>query len=333
MQTAKGDAPGALPGVQPSFIRRVRNASSFGIVAILVVMSIILSVSTSQFLTSENLLSVFRQFSFIGIMAIGQVMVIITGGIDLSVGSVFAFAGVTSAFAMTKLDLGVPLGLLVGIVSWLAFGLMNGLFVTKLRLPPFIATLGTMSIARGLSYALTGGFPIPDLPPAFKFMGQGYISIIPFPVILLVALGLAFTFFLRQTIVGRRIYATGSNEEAARVSGVNTAGIKILVFALSGVLAGIAGMATAARLGVAQSTAGVGYEMDAIAAAIIGGASVTGGVGTVLGCILGAAIMGVLKNGLILLSVSAYRQQTVIGVVIIIAVTFDLFRQRSRMGK
>jgi ribose transport system permease protein len=332
MQTGKGAAPGAPAGARRGFIGRIRSSSSFGIVAILVVMAAILSVSTTEFLTSENLLSVFRQFSFIGIMAIGQVMVIITGGIDLSVGSVFAFAGVTSAYAMTKLGLGVPVGLLVGIVSGLAFGLMNGLFVTKLRLPPFIATLGTMSIARGLSYALTGGFPIPDLPPVFKFIGQGYVSVIPFPVILLVALGLVFTFFLRQTIVGRRIYATGSNEEAARVSGVNTSGIKVLVFALSGVLAGIAGMATAARLGVAQSTAGIGYEMDAIAAAIIGGASVTGGVGTVLGCILGAAIMGVLKNGLILLSVSAYWQQTVIGVVIIIAVTFDLFRQRTRMG-
>src|SRR4030042_1855221 len=148
MQTAKGDAPVTLPGAKTSFIRRVRNASAFGVVQILVGMAALLSVSTSQFLTSENLLSVFRQFSFIGIMAIGQVMVIITGGIDLSVGSVFAFAGVTSAFAMTKLDLGVPVGLLVGIVSGLAFGLMNGLFVTKLRLPPFIATLGTLSIAR-----------------------------------------------------------------------------------------------------------------------------------------------------------------------------------------
>ena len=160
----------------PGILARVRRSPSFGIVAILVVMSIVLSVFSSQFLTSDNLLSVFRQFSFIGIMAIGQVMVIVTGGIDLSVGSVFAFAGVTSAFAMTKLGLGVPAGLLIGIVSGLAFGLLNGLLITRLKLPPFIATLGTLSIARGLSYALTGGFPIPDLPLAFKFLGQGYIE-------------------------------------------------------------------------------------------------------------------------------------------------------------
>ncbi len=317
----------------PGILARVRRSPSFGIVAILVVMSIVLSVFSSQFLTSENFLSVFRQFSFIGIMAIGQVMVIVTGGIDLSVGSVFAFAGVTSAFAMTKLGLGVPAGLLIGIVSGLAFGLLNGLLITRLQLPPFIATLGTLSIARGLSYALTGGFPIPDLPPAFKFIGQGYISIVPFPVILLLVLGVLFSFFLRTTVIGRRVYATGSNEEAARVSGVNTSSIKILVYSLSGILAGIAGMATAARLGVAQSTAGIGYELDVIAAVIIGGASVTGGVGTVFGSIMGAAIMGVLKNGLILLSVSAYWQQAIIGVVILVAVTFDLLRNRSRLPR
>jgi ribose transport system permease protein len=210
------------------------------------------------------------------------------------------------------------------------FGLINGFLITRLHLPPFIATLGTLSVARGLSYALTSGFPLPNLPDAFKFIGQGYIRILPVPVILLVLLGVVFSFFLNNTIVGRRTYATGSNEEAARLSGVNTRTIKMIVYGLSGVLAGFAGMATAARLGVAQSTAGAGYELDAIAAVIIGGASVTGGVGTVLGTIIGAAVTGVLKNGLILLSVSAYWQQTVIGVVVILAVTIDLMRHRFR---
>ncbi|HOV65264.1 MAG TPA: ABC transporter permease, partial [Spirochaetia bacterium] len=185
-------------------------------------------------------------------------MVIITGGIDLSVGSIFAFAGVTSAFAMTKMGMSTFAGLLVGLVSGLLFGLMNGLFVTRLNLPPFIATLGTLSIARGLSYALTSGFPLPNLPDAFKFIGQGYIGVIPFPVILLLLLGVIFTFFLNNTVTGRRVYATGSNEEAARVSGVNTKQVKMLVYSLSGLLAGLSGMATAARLGVAQSTAGIG---------------------------------------------------------------------------
>ncbi len=311
-------------------MRRITRSASFGIVLILFVMCVFLAFASEQFLTQDNLLSVFRQFSFIGIMAIGQCMVIITGGIDLSVGSIFAFAGVTSAFAMTKMGMGVTAGILVGLVSGLLFGLLNGFFITGLGLPPFIATLGTLSIARGLSYALTSGFPLPNLPDAFKFIGQGYIGIIPFPVVLLLLLGVIFSFFLNNTIAGRRIYATGSNEEAARVSGVNTHRIKMLVYSLSGVLAGFSGMATAARLGVAQSTAGTGYELDAIAAVIIGGASVAGGVGTVFGTIIGAAIMGVLKNGLILLSVSAYWQQTVIGIVIILAVTFDLLRHRFR---
>ncbi len=317
-------------GMSADIIKRATKSAAFGIVMILLVMSTFLSFSSEQFMTQDNLLSVFRQFSFIGIMAIGQVMVIITGGIDLSVGSIFAFAGVTSAFAMTKLGMSVPVGICIGLFSGLLFGLLNGLFITRLYLPPFIATLGTLSIARGLSYALTSGFPLPNLPASFKFIGQGYIGIIPFPVVLLLVLGVIFTFFLNNTIVGRRIYATGSNEEAARVSGVNTKRIKMFVYSFSGILAGFAGMATAARLGVAQSTAGTGYELDAIAAVIIGGASVTGGVGTVFGTIIGAAIMGVLKNGLILLSVSAYWQQTVIGVVIILAVTFDIMRHRFR---
>lgn len=313
-------------------LRRVVKAESFGIVLILLIMGTFLAFASDQFLTQENLLSVFRQFSFIGIIAIGQCLVIITGGIDLSVGSVFAFAGVTSAYAMTKMGMGVPAGIAIGLGTGLAVGLLNGLFITRLRLPPFIATLGTLSIARGLSYALTSGFPLPNLPDAFKYIGQGYVGIVPVPVLLLIALGIVFSFFLENTIVGRRTYATGSNEEAARVSGVDTRAIKMLVYGLSGALAGFAGMATAARLGVAQSTAGAGYELDAIAAVIIGGASVTGGVGTVLGTIIGAAVMGVLKNGLILLSVSAYWQQTVIGVVVILAVTIDLMRHRLRGG-
>jgi ribose transport system permease protein len=313
-------------------VRRVVKAESFGIVLILLIMGTFLAFASDQFLTQENLLSVFRQFSFIGIIAIGQCLVIITGGIDLSVGSVFAFAGVTSAYAMTKMGMGVPAGIAIGLSTGLAVGLMNGIFITRLRLPPFIATLGTLSIARGLSYALTSGFPLPNLPDTFKYIGQGYVGIVPVPVLLLIALGIVFSFFLENTIVGRRTYATGSNEEAARVSGVDTRAIKMLVYGLSGALAGFAGMTTAARLGVAQSTAGAGYELDAIAAVIIGGASVTGGVGTVLGTIIGAAVMGVLKNGLILLSVSAYWQQTVIGVVVILAVTIDLMRHRLRGG-
>jgi ribose transport system permease protein len=315
--------------LKPSRMKSIYKSPSFGVVMILLGMCLVMSLATDRFLTFDNLFSVFRSFSFVGIMAIGACLVIIAGGIDLSVGSVFAFAGVISALAMTKWGLPVPVAFLIGAIAGIVFGLLNGILITKLRLPPFIATLGTLSIARGLSYALTGGYPIPNIPESFKYIGIGYVGPIPTPVILLVILGIVFSIVLNKTIVGRRIFAVGGNEEAARVSGINTHKTKIIVYTLAGLLAAIAGMATVARLGVGQSTAGIGYELDTIAAVIMGGASVSGGVGTVFGAILGAAIMGVLKNGLVLLNVSAYWQQTVIGCVIILAVTLDLMRNRK----
>ena len=310
-----------------NFLKKLRESATIRIALILLVLCVFLAIAEGKaFLTNENLLSVFRQFSFIGIMAIGECLVIITGGIDLSVGSIFAFSGVIGSLAMTSWGLGFILGLIVGLVAGAGFGLINGLLITKLKLPPFIATLGTMSIARGLSYAVTKGYPVSDMPDAFKFIGQGHILGIPAPIILLIMVTIIIGIFLHLTITGRRIFAIGGNEEASRVSGISVKKEKILVYTLCGLLAGLAGLATAARLNVAQSTAGAGSEMDAIAAVIIGGASLSGGVGNVAGPILGAAIMGVLRNGLVLMSVSAYWQQTVIGIVIIVAVTIDKMR-------
>jgi ribose/xylose/arabinose/galactoside ABC-type transport system permease subunit len=314
-----------------SILNRVKNSSSLGDIIIILVMCTLLTVAVgNKFLSIDNLISVCRQFSFYAIMAIGMCCVIITGGIDLSVGSVFAFSGVVTCMAMTDWKLSVFSSVLIGCISGLAFGFLNGLFITKLELPPFIATLGTMSIARGLSYGITGGYPIGSLPDSFKFIGLGYIANIPTPIILMVILAIVFSFFLRKTIAGRWVYAVGGNEEAARISGIKVDAIKILVYSLCGLMAAIAGIATAARLGVGQSTAGQGYELDAIAAVIIGGASVSGGVGNVIGPILGAAIMGILRNGLVLMSVSAYWQQAVIGVVIILAVSFDKLRNKKK---
>ncbi len=309
-----------------SFGKKIIKSQIIGIVIILLVMCLALMISTEQFLVEDNIFSVLRQISFIAILAIGECLVIITGGIDLSVGSVFAMSSVVGAMSMAQWGVSVFMGIIIGLVVGAVFGLANGLFITKLRLPPFIATLGTLSIARGLAYGVTGGYPISSLPPAFKYIGQGYIGPVPFPVVLLVFFAIVFTIFLKKTVLGRRIYAIGGNEESARVSGIKVQNIKLIVYILSGVMASVAGMATAGRLGVAQSTAGQGYELDAIAAVIIGGASVTGGIGTVVGAIIGAAIMGVLKNGLVLLSVSAYWQQAIIGLVIILAVSMDQLR-------
>ena len=316
-----------------SIFGRIYRSSVFGILSILIVMCAILTLLTNKFLTVDNLLSVTRQFSFIAFMAIGECLVIITGGIDLSVGSVFAFSGVVSGMAMRMWGVDPIVSMFLGLIVGAAFGLLNGLFVTLLNLPPFISTLGIMSVARGLSYGITGGFPIPIESPVFKSIGQGYAGPIPIPIILLVIVGILFSLFLQKTVTGRHIYALGGNEEGARVSGINVKHIKRVVFALSGLMAGLAGIATAARLGVAQSTAGQGYELDAIAAVIIGGASVSGGVGTVFGAILGAAIMGVLKNALVLLSVTAYWQQTVIGCVVLLAVSMDHLRYRGTTNK
>jgi ribose transport system permease protein len=309
-------------------LKQIYKSPSFGIFLILILMGIVLALTTSSFLTESNLLSVCRAFSFTAIMSIGECMVIITGGIDLSVGSVFAFSGVMSAIAMTAWGLGPIPGIIVGLLFGASFGFINGVLITKLSMPPFIATLGIMSVARGLSYGITGGYPISKLPVGFKFLGQGYIAGIPFPIILMVILAVIFTIFLTKTIIGRRIYAIGGNEQGAKVSGIRTERVKLIAYSLSGVMAGLAGIMTAARLGTAQSTAGDGYEMDAISAVILGGASISGGSGTVLGGIIGAAIMGVLRNGLVLLEVDAYWQQAVIGCVIIIAVAFDQMRYK-----
>lgn len=311
------------------FVRNFRKSTTFSIALILLGLCIFLTITTgTKFLSKNNLLSVFRQFSFTAILAIGQALVIITGGIDLSVGSIFALSSVVSALGMTRWGFNTFVGLFIGCLIGAALGLSNGFFITKLRLPPFIATLGMMSIARGLAYVVTGGFPVSGLPSAFKFIGQGDILGIPSPIILMLILAVIFGFFLHKTIIGRRIYAIGGNQEAAKVSGIRVDRIKLLVYTLCGLLSAISGLATAARLNVAQSTAGQGIEMDAIAAVIIGGASLSGGIGNIAGPVLGAAIMGIIRNGLILLNVTAYWQQTVIGAVVIIAVTFDKMRNQ-----
>ncbi len=316
---------------KPSLISTLMQSNVIGILLILIVMCVGMTIAVgNKFLSASNIISVVRQFSFYGILAIGMCMVIITGGIDLSVGSVFALAGVISCMAITKAGIPVFISVLLGMLVGLVVGYFNGICVTILRLPPMIATLGTMSIARGTAYTVTGGYPIGSLPESFKFIGLGNIGPIPTPIVLMVVLALLASFFLRKTVIGRWIYAIGGNEEGARISGVKVARIKRIVYAISGVMAAISGIAMAARLGVGQSTSGQGYEMDAIAAVVIGGASLSGGSGTIGGAIIGAAIMGVLRNALVLLNVSAYWQQTVIGIVIILAVALDNLRHLGR---
>lgn len=316
---------------KPNFLSSILKSNSLGIFLILLGMCVVLTISVgSKFLSSSNLISVIRQFSFYGILAIGMCIVIITGGIDISVGSVFALSGVMACISITKWMIPVWIGVLLGLFVGVLMGYINGFCVTVFKLPPMIATLGMQSIARGVAYTVTGGYPIGSLPDSFKFIGLGSILSIPTPIVLMIVLAAVAILFLHKTVVGRRIYAIGGNEEGARISGVRVNRIKRLVYAICGFTAAVSGIAMAARLGVGQSTAGQGYEMDAIAATVIGGASLSGGAGSVVGAIIGAAIMGVLRNGLVLLDVSAYWQQTVIGLVIILAVTLDNLRHGKK---
>jgi ribose transport system permease protein len=236
---------------------------------------------------------------------------------------------------MLKANFGVFLSTIGGILVGALIGFINGLLISKTNLPPFIATLGTMNIARGFCYGITGGWPIRDLPRNFNILGQYDIPFlgvgIPLPVVFMIILGIITSIFLNRTSWGYRIYAVGGNEQAARLSGINTGRVKILVYVLCGVLTAIGGILMTARLGVAAPTAATGYELDVIAAAVIGGASLTGGEGTVLGVIIGAAIMQVLRTGMVLLGFPAYWQPSAIGAIIIAAIIFDQYRKK-KMG-
>jgi len=289
-----------------------------------------LSFLTPFFLTVSNILNVIRQTSIIAIVGIGMTFVILTGGIDLSVGSVLALSGVITAFCIVNYGWSLALGMFAGLVIGTVFGLANGVAITGIGLPPFIATLASMSVARGLALVITGGRPIFGLPGSFSFWGEGSIGVFPTPiVVMIVAYIIAFA-ILRTTRLGLYCYALGGNEEAARLSGVNVKKYKMILYSISGFMAGLGGVILASRLSCAQPLAGQGYELDAIAATVIGGTSLSGGEGSIGGTLVGALIMGVLRNGLNLLNVSAYWQQVAIGLVIAMAVAMDALRKTRR---
>ncbi|MEK9137842.1 MAG: ABC transporter permease [Bacteroidota bacterium] len=280
------------------------------------------SVFESTFLNWSNISQVTRALSFVAIMVVGQSAVIITGGIDLAVGSVLGFSGVVTA-VLLNYGFSIAGASACGILAGLVCGLVNSLVITQAKLPPFIVTLGMMSIARGLAFAITGGETIRSLPPEFLMIGQGSFYGIPTPILIMILFAWVVAVFLKYSHWGRYAYAIGGNEEAATYSGVRVTQVKTIVYGLCGLSAGIAGVLFTSRFGVGQSTAGLGYELDVIAAAVIGGISLTGGRGTVLGAIVGSLLMGILRNGLVLLNVSAYWQQVAIGIVIIVAVVLD----------
>lgn len=306
----------------------IHNGRQFGTLIGLFGLMSIFMLMTPYFLTVSNLLNIAQQTSINAIMAVGMTFVIITAGIDLSVGSIVAFSGVVLASCL-QADVPMPLAILVGLGIGSLCGSVNGLLISYGRLPPFISTLGMMSVARGAALLYSDGRPVSGFSADFRFLATGEILSIPVPVLIMIVVYLIAHFVLNRTKLGRYAYAIGGNEEAAILSGVNTKFIKTIIYTICGLLSGLAAVLLTARLNSAQPIAGIMYELDAIAAAVIGGTSLMGGEGRIFGTLIGAFIMGVLRNGLNLLGVSSFIQQTIIGSVIIIAVLVDMFLKRQ----
>lgn len=306
---------------------KVAQLGQYGIVIAFVVICILMSILHPSFLTLSNMRVILTQVSINTLLAFGVTFVIITGGIDLSLGSVLAVAGIVAAL-LAKSDtypLIVPLA--AGIGTGLFFGVFNGLVITRSKVPPFIVTLATMTIARGLALILSKGRPISNLSDSFNFIGGGQIVGIPFPILILLIAFIGCGILLSKTTWGRYMYAVGGNELAARASGIHVGKIKMLVYTLCGGLAGLAGIVLTSRITTGQPNAGMGFELDAIAAAIIGGSSTSGGTGTIVGTLFGALIIGVISNGLDLMNVSSYYQLVIKGFIIVGAVILDSFNK------
>ncbi|MFD9069672.1 ABC transporter permease/substrate-binding protein [Streptomyces lasiicapitis] len=302
-----------------------------GALSALVVLVVAMSLLSGDFLTTQNLLNVGVQAAVTAILAFGVTFVIVAAGIDLSVGSVAALSATVLAWSATKEGVPVWIAVLLAVATGIACGFVNGVLISYGKLPPFIATLAMLSIGRGLSLVISQGSPI-AFPESVSKVGDTLGGWLPVPVIVMVAMGLLTALILSRTYIGRSMYAIGGNEEAARLSGLRVKRQKIIIYALSGLFAAVAGIVLASRLVSAQPQAAQGYELDAIAAVVIGGASLAGGVGKASGTLIGALILAVLRNGLNLLSVSAFWQQVVIGVVIALAVLLDSLRRRAGAG-
>ncbi len=285
----------------------------------LLILVIALSFASPYFFTARNLINVARQVSLYAIVASGMTFVILTGGIDLSVGSVVAITGTITA-GMIKSGLPVTVSLLIGIIIGIAFGLFNGLIIANTRIPAIIVTLATMTIARGSALLYSNGYPISGMPASYTNLGRGYIGPFPIPVYVMVIIFVIMYIILNKSKFGRYVYALGGNEETVRLSGISVKKLKMKVYMLTGLMAGISGLLLSSRLGSGQPLAGDGWELDVIAAVVVGGTDIAGGRGTMIGTLIGAFIIGILNNGLNLLNVSPYLPLVGRGLVIIVAV-------------
>ena len=334
----------ALPGALAQAPDVLQLLGRFAPVIFLLVLMLIFALLEPRFLHPINLFNVMRQISITGLIAIGMTFVILTAGIDLSVGSILALAGLVAA-SVAKGGLsdrftvgaiqeaaghGWPLALLAALGVGLACGFVQGLAITRLKVPPFVVTLGGLSAFRGAALLFAGGGPISGFSAEYTWWGQGKVGPVPVPVIIFLAFAVLAHVVLRYTRFGRHVYAVGGNPEAARLAGLNVGRITLSVYVIIGFFAGLAGFVLSARLNSAEAVAGIGYELTVIASVVIGGTSLFGGTGTVFGTVIGSILIGTLINGLVLMNVSTYIQQIIIGVIIVLAVAFDQFAKSRR---
>ena len=302
--------------------------SKYGIFVALLLLIVFFSISSKAFLTPDNIINILRQVAVIGICAVGMTFVILTGGIDLSVGSIIGVAGVLCAKLMV-MGMDPVIASIASMAVGCALGLLNGFLINEMLIPPLIATLGTMTSLRGVAYLITKGLPIYGFPASFTGLGQGYVWIIPIPVIIMAIVFVAGYVVLNRTVFGRYVYGIGGNEEASRLSGVDIKKVKYAVYAIGGFLASLAGVVLVSRVNSGQPKAGDGYEMSIITAVVLGGVSIVGGAGSIMGVIMGVMIMGVLSNGMILMNVDDYYQRIVTGAVLLAAVALDQLSKKK----
>jgi len=293
----------------------------------LAILCLIMSVSTSTFMTPYNIGIIARQISFIAIVAIGQTTVLLTGGIDLSVGSTAGLSGILCSLLLTNVHVGPISIIFVSLVLGILLGCVNGILIGRLKLNAFIVTLAMGEIYGGLILVITRGYPILNLPESFAFLGQGMIGLVPVPVIFMLVITIVIAYLLENTPFGRNIYAVGGNSIAAKLAGIKVENVTLYVYMLSGMFASLSGLLLTSRMNAGQPTIGASWVMPSITAAIIGGTSLSGGEGTIIGTIIGAAFMGVLANGIVLLNISSYWERVITGAVVIIAVVIDLIRK------
>jgi ribose transport system permease protein len=315
---------------RPSLDTLLEVLRRYSVLLILLAIGLIFTLGSDRFLTPSNLMNIALQTSIIAIVAIGMTFVMLTAGIDLSVGSVVALCGALAAGLAVKQELGTYVGIGLALAAGATVGLVSGLLVVKGKMPPFVATLSTLAIARGLTLVYTQGRPIAGIDERFIALGSGETLGIANPVIIMVIIFVIAFIVLRSTRFGNYVYATGGNEEVSRLAGIRTSTVKLSVYMISGVLAAVGGVLLVGRLWSAQPNAAVGLELDAIAAPVLGGVSLFGGVGSVAGAVVGAFILGILSNGLNLMGVPSFWQQVIKGVVLILAVMLDVATKRRR---